>query len=197
MTALVLLVLGFSPPEEAPAIDLSQKSAASEGPATPTPPAPTTHCQDYEEVVYSCRLDTGKTVSLCGAGSDFKDHRRGHMQYRYGKIGRVELAYPSPYIAVEQAFRAERYTRPMPMATTELRLSFEREGWTYTVFHNSHCEASSESWNSEDPPAEPNCGESGGLLLSNDQEDKELMLSCTPAPGFPSALFDLVFKLSL
>lgn len=47
-------------------------------------------CQPEESVVFSCPLQNGKIVSFCGAPVA---SRSGYIEYRYGKVGKVELKY--------------------------------------------------------------------------------------------------------
>jgi hypothetical protein len=52
-----------------------------------------THCADDELTVFSCELKNKKTVSVC-ASDDVSSHS-GYLQYRFGKIGKVELSVPA------------------------------------------------------------------------------------------------------
>lgn len=60
-------------------------SIAFAGPAS-------THCSTEEQMLFSCQLKNNKTVSLC-TSSDFSASN-GYLQYRFGKMGKVELALP-------------------------------------------------------------------------------------------------------
>ncbi len=51
-----------------------------------------THCSADEQTLFSCQLKNKKTVSLC-ASDDFSA-TSGYLQYRFGKVGKVELALP-------------------------------------------------------------------------------------------------------
>lgn len=51
-----------------------------------------THCTDDELTVFSCELKNKKTVSVCA--SNDVSARSGYLQYRFGKIGKVELSVP-------------------------------------------------------------------------------------------------------
>lgn len=54
-----------------------------------------TLCQPHEEVYFSCPID-GKVLSVCASGNISPDN--GYVQYRFGKIGKIELEYPEkPY----------------------------------------------------------------------------------------------------
>jgi len=52
-----------------------------------------THCANDELTVFSCGLKNKKTVSAC-ASKDASSHS-GYLQYRFGKIGKVELSLPA------------------------------------------------------------------------------------------------------
>lgn len=54
-----------------------------------------TLCQPHEEVYFSCPID-GKVLSVCASGNISPDN--GYVQYRFGRIGSIELEYPEkPY----------------------------------------------------------------------------------------------------
>ncbi|TNE87996.1 MAG: hypothetical protein EP330_17065 [Deltaproteobacteria bacterium] len=69
-------------PVEAPAPEV-----AATPPSAPTLPAMPTHCAEGETVHFACAVKGDKVVSLCGVGDA--------MQYRFGKLGAVELAAPA------------------------------------------------------------------------------------------------------
>ncbi len=51
-----------------------------------------THCTDNEQTLFSCILKKHKTVSIC-ASKDMSP-TSGYMQYRFGKLGKVEITIP-------------------------------------------------------------------------------------------------------
>lgn len=54
-----------------------------------------TLCQPHEEVYFSCPVN-GKLLSVCASGNISPDN--GYVQYRFGRIGKIELEYPKkPY----------------------------------------------------------------------------------------------------
>ncbi|MFM0550046.1 hypothetical protein P0D69_03600 [Paraburkholderia sediminicola] len=54
-----------------------------------------TLCQSHEEVYFSCRTG-GKMLSICASGNISPDN--GYVQYRFGRVGHIELEYPQkPY----------------------------------------------------------------------------------------------------
>ncbi|MGF6916696.1 hypothetical protein [Paraburkholderia sp. 40] len=54
-----------------------------------------TLCYPHEEVYFSCPTN-GKIMSVCAAGNISPDN--GYVQYRFGKIGHVEIEFPEkPY----------------------------------------------------------------------------------------------------
>jgi hypothetical protein len=55
----------------------------------------TTLCQPHEEVYFSCPV-AGKVLSVCASGNISPDN--GYVQYRFGRIGKIEFEYPDkPY----------------------------------------------------------------------------------------------------
>lgn len=51
-----------------------------------------THCTEGEVTLFSCQLKKGKTVSVC-ASKDLSP-TTGYLQYRFGKIGKIEMSLP-------------------------------------------------------------------------------------------------------
>ena len=62
-----------------------------------------THCSANEQTLFSCQLKNNKTVSLC-ASNDFSA-TGGYLQYRFGKIGKVELTLPKAQSGMPEALR--------------------------------------------------------------------------------------------
>ena len=54
--------------------------------------AEATHCTNNEIVLFSCALKKHKTISIC-ASKDLSPNS-GYMQYRFGKIGKIEITMP-------------------------------------------------------------------------------------------------------
>lgn len=161
--------------------------------APPAPPA--SHCTADESPAFSCTLTNGKNVSICTT-PNFEETLEGQLVYRYGKLGAVELNYPENPVLWQQAFQAERYTRPMPMATTDLRLSFERKGWNYTVYQTDHCEPKDFISDPTSGDQEMVCSDASGLIVSHPKKSKTY-LSCSSIQGHSSKFFKLVFALEL
>ncbi|MDR6393131.1 hypothetical protein [Paraburkholderia phenoliruptrix] len=54
-----------------------------------------TLCNAHEEIYFSCHVGE-KIVSVCASGNI--SPKNGYVQYRFGKLGRIELEYPKlPY----------------------------------------------------------------------------------------------------
>ncbi|MGR5286344.1 hypothetical protein ACP3V5_13555 [Vibrio maritimus] len=53
----------------------------------------TTLCSEKEDIYFSAKLENGKYASLCGY--NHKSPSTGHVKYRYGMLGNVELEYPN------------------------------------------------------------------------------------------------------
>ena len=91
--------------------------------------APGTHCGPGETVWFNAALDgSSKTVSICGSSK--LDGGDAWLQYRFGRPGRVELAFPEKPAGNMSAFTYRRYTRP---GTTYLKLDFKNGGYTYAI----------------------------------------------------------------
>jgi hypothetical protein len=165
---------------------LSQTPAAS----------PSSHCGKHEQSVFSCSVSGGKHLSVC-ASSGIGKGNDDSLHYRFGRLGAVELQYPSTSGQGHRPFRFERYTRPSPMATTELKMHFQNQGWQYTVFHYSHCEveapSSSPTGSSESPKQQ--CSERSGVSLQQGSREAIEVL-CTGPVQNADSFFNLVFALS-
>ncbi|MBD2747418.1 hypothetical protein IC232_12010 [Microvirga sp. BT688] len=59
------------------------------------------HCSSGEATVFTCTVG-GKTVSLCASAD--RSFSFGTLQYRFGRIGWVELSYPERPVAPHEAF---------------------------------------------------------------------------------------------
>ncbi len=73
-----------------------------------------------------------KLLSICGS-KQLDDHR-GYLQYRFGRPGMVEMEFPTDRRDSQSAFRYTRYTRPR---VTYLTLTFEANGYRYSL-HEDH-----------------------------------------------------------
>jgi hypothetical protein len=105
------------------------------------PAAPAGLCLAGETPYFSCQARSGKWIGVCGM-------RGGPVQYRYGRPGAVELAYPparSPSAAsaasatsapasAGQALRFAHYSRPL---TERYELAFSIGSTRYAVFDYS------------------------------------------------------------
>jgi hypothetical protein len=97
-------------------------------------------CTRNERVVWSCEtLKERKLASVCG--SKDLDETRGYVQYRFGRVGQVEMEFPRERANTQAAFKYSRYTRPL---VTYLRLEFVNDGFAYAI---------SDDDNSEEKPA--------------------------------------------
>jgi hypothetical protein len=95
----------------------------------PSSPPPSL-CRTEEQIIFSCTVDPGaRIVSLCASGA--LDHRRGYVQYHFGKPGAVELQFPQARANTQIAFRYAHYFRGQIDRT---EVSFDNQGYRYTVF---------------------------------------------------------------
>lgn len=90
------------------------------------------HCTAGETVKFACKMAKGsKVLSLC-ASPEFSANQ-GYLQYRYGKLGKVEMEYPVQPVFSGNEFTISRYTRPQ---VTLLSVSFTVKDVTYDVYDN-------------------------------------------------------------
>lgn len=91
---------------------------------------PQSLCRGEEKIIFSCAVTPGaRIVSLCA--SNALDHRRGYLQYRYGKPGAIELQFPQARANTQIAFRYAHYFRAQVDRT---EVSFDTQGYRYTLF---------------------------------------------------------------
>ena len=87
-------------------------------------------CRDEEKIIFYCAVAPGaRIVSLCA--SNALDHRRGYLQYRYGKPGAIELQFPEARANTQLAFRYAHYFRAQVDRT---EISFDNRDYRYTLF---------------------------------------------------------------
>jgi len=86
--------------------------------------APASLCAADETAYFDCTMASGKRLAVCGALPE-------RLQYRFGRPGAVELAYPAAAGEGPKTLLIARYHR---YRTERLALRFEREGVSYTVF---------------------------------------------------------------
>jgi hypothetical protein len=97
-------------------------------------PAPS-HCAPGEQVVLSCAMEgSAKVLSLCASAGATAG--RGYLQYRFGKVGAVELQYPSDRSVPPG--RAFVYTVILQPPGGFSSYAFTLEGNRYAVFSSSH-----------------------------------------------------------
>ncbi|HEX8745616.1 MAG TPA: hypothetical protein VF717_00345 [Pyrinomonadaceae bacterium] len=119
-------------------------------------------CAQGEQVVWSCEtVRERKLASICS--SKELDAERGYVQYRFGRVGRVELEFPSRRAASQSAFKYSRYTRPL---VTYLKLEFSNNGVSYTISDDS---------NEEERPARR---DAAIIVRDSDGSAKETTLRC-------------------
>jgi hypothetical protein len=95
---------------------------------------PASLCAKNENVVWSCEtVRDRKLASICS--SKVLEETRGYVQYRFGRVGQVEMEFPRERTNTQAAFKYSRYTRPL---VTYLKLEFVNNGFTYTISDDSN-----------------------------------------------------------
>jgi hypothetical protein len=101
---------------------------------------PANLCREAEQIVFSCQIKgSDKILSVCAAQN--LDRENGYLQYRFGTNKEVELEFPSNIRDSQMAFQYSRYTRPL---VTYLRLSFQENNYTFTVYDDYNAETGTE-----------------------------------------------------
>lgn len=81
-------------------------------------------CAKDETTYFSCPTGNGRSINLCGKPAQT-------LQYRFGKPGRVELAFPAQ---AEHGFDAFRYAHYMRSQVDRFELRFDNAGTEYVLF---------------------------------------------------------------
>ena len=92
--------------------------------ACATPPVAGSLCEASQTAYFSCRTARHKTISLCGA-------LPSALQYRYGKAGHLELAFPDDAAQGAQRFAYAHYSR---YQVERSEISFSHGTADYTLF---------------------------------------------------------------
>ena len=90
----------------------------------------TSLCRSEEQVFFSCTIAaSNKIVSLCGA--KIIDTRRGYVQYRFGRVGALELQYPRERANTQRVFR---YAHHFRAKVDRSEITFDNQDFRYVVF---------------------------------------------------------------
>lgn len=81
-------------------------------------------CAKDETTYFSCPASHGRSINLCGKPAQT-------LQYRFGKPGRVELAFPAQPEEGADAFRYAHYSR---FQVDRFELRFDNAGTEYVLF---------------------------------------------------------------
>lgn len=110
----------------------AEDQASHAPPSESTPPAEGTmsHCRTGERAVFSCPIDgSDKVVSVCV--SDDYGRRQGYLQYRFGRLGDVELAFPERLQETQERFQWQTVSYSGGWDT---RIQFENGGYAYQLY---------------------------------------------------------------
>ena len=95
-------------------------------------PAATGLCLDQEQVIFHCETDrASKWLSVCAANN--MEGKEAFLQYRFGTPGKIELVFPEHKHNSINQFRYSHYFR---YQVDREELSFDRQGYSYSVFHD-------------------------------------------------------------
>jgi hypothetical protein len=102
----------------------------SSEPGNLMPQGATSLCRKDEQVLFSCNTAAAKMISLCG--SKELEKKKGYLQYRFGKVGALELEFPQKLQDTQAAFRIDHYFRARVDRT---HLSFVNGGYKYELYY--------------------------------------------------------------
>jgi hypothetical protein len=121
-------------------------------------------CESAERTVFNCTLrGSSKLVSICA--SPGLTSATGYLQYRYGRSGKIELAFPKEKNNSQKTFKFVHYLRPQVDRT---ELNFDNSGYQYTVYSYF------------DGEEKPTINESGIRVDGPDGKSKNLICAAHP-----------------
>lgn len=88
-----------------------------------------TLCATNEDIYFSCPLSNGRIVSICAHGNN--SPRAGYVQYRYGSLGNIELAYPPRRTPPESIFY---YVNATEGSASRDVLKFKNGRYVYVLY---------------------------------------------------------------
>ena len=118
-------------------------------------------CKATEQIFFNCAVKSGKIISLCA--SKQLTAKTGYLQYRFGKIGALELQFPEKLEGSQSAFRYDHYFRPR---VDRSDIVFKNAGYEYTVF---------DDWEGD---VKPEIRQSGVSVVSLTNEKDTTQLDC-------------------
>ncbi len=133
----------------------------------------TSLCNTNESIIFNCNIKNSiKSLSVCS--SQNLSNKSGYIQYRFGRIGAIELEYPTEKEASRSSFLFATYTR---FQVSEISLGFSINNINYLIFDNYYAES------------KPIVNEKGIAIISQGTEKKHIKLLC--GKGAISNLEDL------
>ena len=125
-----------------------------------------TLCSTDEKVVFSCQIpENRKIVSLCA--SQDSSATKGYLQYRFGKITKIELQFPEPKQPAGKNFLYAK-DKHLTMET----ISFSRDKFSYELVYGED--------NRGRPYGTVIVNKSGELLAAFDCEEGAPFANTTP-----------------
>lgn len=106
-------------------------------PATGLTKEAPSHCLLDEEVYFSCLMQNGKILSLCGSYGT----PTGSIQYRYGKENNLELIFPGDMSDSGNKFKYNSYFR---YGADYFRVSFLSGQYYYRIYRDIDTESKPE-----------------------------------------------------
>lgn len=136
-----------------------KSTPASAGTSGPVPLL----CDTREQAVFQCEVKSGKNLALCAARNT--DGGITGLQYRFGREGKVELAYPTAMASSLDKFTINHYVR---YRTDYVRVAFASGPFNYSIARNAD----------EDDEGTPRVG-AGVTVTKKAGDGKEASLACT------------------
>ncbi len=137
--------------------------------STPAFPSEKTLCSSSEEVVFSCQLQRGKTVSVCASPSN---QGCAKIAYRFGTTKKIELELTAD---TSQESPPIEYNGTMGSRASEYFVRFRSGEYTYTV---------QTQWDGCPWPGQTHCkkySDFAGLLVY--KSEKLITLRACTSPG--------------
>jgi hypothetical protein len=141
-------------------------SACALSASSGTAGSPPSLCRIDERVIFACSVaGSAKLISLCSSSAI--DPKRGYLQYRFGKLGAVELQFPQARANTQLAFRYAHYFRAQ---VDRSEIGFDNKNYRYVIFDYFEGDV------------KPSLHEAGIRISRHGELNREQELKCSGTP---------------
>ena len=136
-----------------------------------------TLCERNEQVILSCSIaNSSRVLSICS--SKVLTATEGYLQYRFGRIGAIEMTYPATKVETQEKFR---WTTNYHADVIDSWLTFKSGAYVYSVFGIEERRAN-----------DKNGGRRYGVITTNNNDQEHSLRCKRPIIDFFSTLDNVV-----